>query len=126
MTKATETRLLQDVSTIKGCVEEGHARLDIHSDAIARVTHWALEGNGDSAEARLAVVETKVEVLPEIQATLAVVKLVADAKLENINEAVSGAVKTQLDARDKTIIAYVKAFAPYVVATGTLLVAVLT
>ena len=109
---------------LKARVEEEHARLDTHSDAIERFTHWALEGNGDSAEVRLAMVEKKVEVLPEMQAALHAVGLVADAKLSDIKTEVSGAVKTQMDARDRTAIAYIKAFAPYVAAAAAAAIAV--
>ena len=100
---------------------EEHDRLDNHSDSINRLLQWGLDGNGRSAETRLTVVEDAVKPIPEMQETLRVVKLVADAKLTSIEDAVSNAIT----ARDKTMIAKVRAFAPYVVGAMGLAVALL-
>jgi predicted nucleic acid-binding Zn-ribbon protein len=108
--------LEEDVKEHRIELDETHERLDVQSDAIDRVTRWALEGNGKSAESRLVLVEQKVEILPEIQTTLAAVKLVADAKLEGIE----GAVANALNKNSKTIIAYIKAGAELLVGIGGL------
>jgi hypothetical protein len=117
-------RCEDDCEELRKRVDMEHDRLDSQSDTLERLAHWALEGNGESAESRLRNMERSLEVLPEMQTTLAAVRLVSDAKLSDIKTEVSGAVKTQMDARDRTVIAYVKAFAPYAATLAAVLVAV--
>jgi hypothetical protein len=114
----------EHVKEDRGRLDEAEGRLDTQSEAVDRITRWALLGNGDSAEIRLAKVENRIEVIPEMQETLRIVRLIADAKLQNITEAVTSV----LDEREKTIIAKVKAWAPIasaaIAAIAVILVAV--
>lgn len=124
MSEALELRVghceeLEDDLEKRLCEE--HDRLDNHSDSINRLLQWGLDGNGKSAESRLVTVEEAVKPIPEMQADLKVVRLVADAKLTSIEDAVSNAIT----ARDKTKIAKIKAFAPYAAAAAALILALL-
>jgi hypothetical protein len=120
----------EECAELQKCLDEEHDRLDTHSDAIDRVTRWALEGNGASAEARLSVVESDVMILRDTnaghrlncaEADIQALQKIADGKL---SAAVGESVKTAMDARDRTVIAYVKAFAPYAAAAAGILIAV--
>ncbi|MFA5376856.1 MAG: hypothetical protein WC455_13990 [Dehalococcoidia bacterium] len=104
----------------KSKLEEVENRLDAHSSEIQRLAIWR-DGNGaKGAEARLQCVEEKLEDLPAIKSDLAVVKLVADAKLSSIEDAVGRA----LDRRDKTVLAYLTKLGPFAAAIAAIIVAI--
>ena len=101
-----------DSVEIKRSLEENHDRLDNHSDGIDRLIRWALDGNGESAESRLVCIEKQTAAIPEIQAQIAAVQMVANAQL---SEVIGKSVKEEMDARDKTAVAKVKAWSPIIV-----------
>jgi hypothetical protein len=109
----------EDIRDHKARLEEHEDRLINGADAINRIDQWRNGNGAQGAEARLQCVE---EVTYEIQkiriperlnlaeADIVALQRVADGK---IADAVSATMKTTLDARDRTAIAYIKAFGPY-------------
>jgi hypothetical protein len=92
-----------------------------NADAIHSMEEWRGGVAGSrGAEARLQTVECEIKDLPVIRADLEVVKLVANAKLEGIEGAITGV----LNKRDKTVLAYLKAFGPYAATAAAIIVAV--
>ena len=110
--------LTEGQDEIKSKLGEIEDRLDTHSSAIQSFTDWR-DGivNAKGAEVRLQCAEEVLQEFPAIQADLKVVRAVADAKLEDI----SSTIRNTLDARDKTVIAYLKAWGP-IIATAVILV----
>jgi hypothetical protein len=102
-------RCEDECEELKRNVEAVNDRSDSISDRVLGLEYWR-NGNGSrGAEARLQTVEGIVADIPAMRADIEVVKIVADAKIER-------AIKGVMDKRDKTVIAYVKAFGPYVAA----------
>ena len=97
--------LTEGQDEIKGKLGEIEDRLDTHSSAIQSLSQWRSGNGAKGAEARLQRAEEVLQEFPAIQADLKVVRAVADAKLEDI----SSTIRNTLDARDKTVIAYLKA-----------------
>ena len=97
--------LTEGQDEIKGKLGEIEDRLDTHSSAIQSLSQWRSGNGAKGAEARLQCAEEVLQEFPAIQADLKVVRAVADAKLEDI----SSTIRNTLDARDKTVIAYLKA-----------------
>jgi hypothetical protein len=123
--------LEETVKEHKSRLDELDCRSDTHSDAIQSIDQWRKGNGAKGAEDRLQCVESKVydfavERLPErvslAEADILALQKIADGKIE---DAVSSSVKKTMDARDRTAIAYIKAFAPWVVAIGGFLAALL-
>ena len=110
------------VDEIKSELDEVLDRVDIHSAAIQSLDQWRKGNGAQGAEARLQCVEgaayrLDTERVPErlncAEADILALQRIADGK---ISDAVSISVHTAMDSRDKTAIAYIKAFAPWVAA----------
>jgi hypothetical protein len=124
MASALEVRLENvagDCTELAKRVDAMETIQDDLSDRLYKQEYWR-DGNGArGAEARLQDVEKAAAELPGIKADLAVVKLVADAKLEGIE----GMFTKTLDARDKTVLAYIKAFGPWIPAIAAIGIAII-
>jgi hypothetical protein len=99
----------------RGRLDELEGLSDIHSKVIDGIEQWRKGNGARGAEARLqhtenAVHELQVQRLPErvgvVECDITALQKIADGR---ITAAVSETVKTTLDARDKTAIAYIKA-----------------
>ena len=125
--EADRDRQEDDIHEHGRSLEGVQDRLDTHSSELSRLTYWR-DGNGShGAEARLQCVEDKeyqlqLARLPErmglAECDIQALQKVADGRIGDV-------VKKTLDARDKTVIAYVKAFGPWVTAIAALLVVIL-
>jgi hypothetical protein len=112
--------LEEDTKEIKSSLDLEHDRLDIQGGQIRDLEHWYKGNAAKGAEARLQCAEEKLEDLPAIKSDLAVVKLVADAKLTGIEAAVGHA----LDRRDRTVLAYLAKLGPFAAAIAAIIVAI--
>ena len=83
--------------------------------AIQKLEQWGFGNGGRGAEQRLQKLEDK---FPEIEATLEAVKMVADSKIESSIEGV-------LNRRERTVLAYIKAFGPLVSGLAAIALALL-
>ena len=119
------------VDEIKSSLDEVLDRMDTHSEAIRSLDQWR-KGNGAiGAEARLQSTELASlnyqranvpERLNCIEAEVLILQKVADGK---ISYAVGESVRATMDARDRTALAYVKEFGPYVAAAAAIIITVL-
>lgn len=123
-------RIEEDIKDHQVQLDETHDRLDVQSDTIQSIEQWRKGNGAQGAEARLQCVEEAAVKLAEerigprlniAEADIQALQKIADGKLTAV---VGETVKSALDARDKTAIAYVKAFSPYAVALAAILVAV--
>lgn len=100
-----------------GRLEEIDGRLDNHSSEIQRISRWAIDGNGDSAETRIKKNCVEIGDLKE-----QISRVASDENIQKIaSAAVKGVINNARD-RDRTVVSKVKAFAPYF-AAGCMLVA---
>jgi hypothetical protein len=114
------TNCLDDCEELTKRIEAVEAVQDDLSDRVYKQEYWR-DGNGArGAEIRLQCTEAALSSLPAMKSDLDAVKLVADAKLIGIEDAVGKAI----DARNNTILAYVKSFSPYAAALAAILVAI--
>jgi hypothetical protein len=115
----------------KGKINEIEDRLDLHSDSIRSLDQWR-KGNGAAgAEERLQITEAVVlgyqrlrlpERMAINEADIEVLQRIADGK---ISDAVKESVRSTLDARDRTAIAYLKALGPYLATIVALIAAII-
>jgi hypothetical protein len=115
----------EENEALRKCIDTNEALLTEHSDAIARLNRWALEGNGTSAENRLKHIEDMImalektnigERLNAMEADMDILQRVTDATIKQ-------SLVTAMDERDGTAIARLKAWGP-IVAAGFAAVAV--
>ena len=99
---------LEEVDDLKFKLQEVDQTVSLHSSRIQTLEEWR-DGIGKQrgAEARLQDVEANVEVVMRI----------ADSKLEK-------SINGIMDAREKTIIAYIRAFGPLISGLAAIALAV--
>ncbi len=112
-------RMESDILENKARLDEHENILDTHSSEIQRVRIWALDGNGDSAETRLKLVE---KASADLRAC--VEHAASDEAIERIAQAAVKSVIDNAKHRDRTAVSKVKAFAPYFAAACALVAAV--
>jgi hypothetical protein len=120
-----------DVREHKGKLSEIEDRIDIHADTIRAIDQWRKGNGAQGAEGRLQCTEAvlldyQVSRAPErlnaIEADIGALQKIADGR---ISAAIGESVRTTLDARDRTAIAYLKAFGPYAATIAALAAAIL-
>jgi hypothetical protein len=110
----------------KSTLDEVQDRLDTHSECIRSIDQWRKGNGAQGSEARLQCVENATydlqsvrvsERLNLMEADIVALQRIADGK---ISDAVSASMRATMDARDRTAIAYIKAFAPWVAAIAAI------
>ena len=136
MSEVFEVKLLhmeRDIGDLKGRTEEADDLLSNHSGRIRDLEHWKDGDGAKGSEERLQCLEEYTRGIEKanlrvrvnnLEGGLDAVQRIADAKLDNIQTSVSGAVLSTLNARDRTTIAKVKAWGPYF-ATAVVLIGML-
>ena len=110
------------VDEIKNELDEVLDRVDIHSASIQSLDQWRKGNGAKGAEARIqgtedAALSYYTSRVPErlncVEVNIEALQRIADGKIQ---DTVSLSVHSAMDARDRTAIAYIKAFAPWVAA----------
>jgi hypothetical protein len=113
------------IKETKAKQEEIESRIDIQSDSINSIDQWRKGNGAKGAEGRLQCVEgslfeLQTERLPArmslAEADIQALQKIADGKIETV-------VRSALDARDRTVIAYIKAFGPYAATIAAIIAA---
>jgi predicted nucleic acid-binding Zn-ribbon protein len=100
--------LRSDIADHKGRLDEHEGLLDTHSSELQRVTRWALDGNGECAQTRIKNVEGDM-----VEIRKCVEKVASDESIAKIAAVAVKEVIGNARTRDKTMIAKLRAFAPY-------------